>query len=34
MKLDRVLGYSQFVRNLLVEQAGNHPLHDFLLASG
>ena len=32
MNLDRVLGYVQFGRNLLVKEPGNHVLHDFLLA--
>src|SRR5271157_2387136 len=32
MNLDRVLGYVQFGRNLLVKEPGNHLLHDFLLA--
>ena len=34
MKLDRELGYIQFGRNLLIQQAGDHLLHDFLLACG
>src|SRR5687768_730975 len=34
MKFDRILGYAQFARNLLIEYAGDHPLHDFLLACG
>jgi hypothetical protein len=34
MKFDRILGYAQFARNLLIQYAGDNPLHDFLLACG
>jgi hypothetical protein len=32
MNLDRVFGYVQFGRNLLVKEPRNYLLHDFLLA--
>ena len=34
MNLDREFGDVQFGRNLLIQQAGHHLLHDLLLARG